>query len=145
MKIALLIMLAVVAAGCIQLALSEQEKITELEALGIDPACVGSKTPVASMAGNLFFGFGDLENGQAGLFTLDLLTWPISILWAPWIAYDQAKILNQKETLDYLYATTEGRAWLDGVRAGTIDPKKTRSPRQIWIEDIWATRTEPDF
>ena len=133
MKHALLILLAVLLlflTGCQTLTMSEQEKVGELKALGVDPESQGSRGPWATAFGNVFLGMGNLANGQAGLFAVDLMTWPVSILWSPAVGYNQAHVLNQKETVDYFYETRGGRAHIAAIRRGVINPK-TPSPLQM--------------
>jgi hypothetical protein len=127
--VAVVVVFTAIAGGCATLTPSEEERVADLQSIGVDPECEGHRSPSGAAVGNIFFGIGDLTNGQGGLFAVDFLLWPLSIAWAPTIGCGQAHVLNQKETVDYLFNTREGAAHLAAIRAGSI-PVDAMSPRR---------------
>jgi hypothetical protein len=105
--------------GCVSLSRSEKEDLRVLRDAGFSQT--EEKVKSAPLAGslNLFFGAGNfyLATGtdESELWLvgfLDLLTWPISILWAiPQGALD-AITINKKETVYYYMKTERGRTEL---------------------------------
>lgn len=112
-KFALLFIL--ILSSCVSLTRQEQNKLAELRSYGITvdtPAddWKAPASPAAAAALNLLPGFGDfyLASGEAGDSSfylygfLNLLTWPISVLWGiPEGAID-ANTINKRELI-YFY------------------------------------------
>lgn len=112
-KIVLLLIL--ILSSCVSLTRQEQNKLAELRSYGITvdtPAddWKAPANPAAAAALNLLPGFGDfyLASGEAGDSSfylygfLNLLTWPISVLWGiPEGAID-ANTINKRELI-YFY------------------------------------------
>ena len=63
-------------------------------------ALVKEKSPSLGAALGLVWGGGSFYTRQYELGLLDALTWPISILWDPFIGYMGAKRINDEATVD---------------------------------------------
>lgn len=63
---------------------------------------VREKDPTAAAALNVLPGIGDFYNGNIGYGIINLLTWPVSILWAPVGGANGAKEVNYFATKAYV-------------------------------------------
>ena len=61
---------------------------------------VQEKNPATATALGFFIGLGAFYTDQPALGVIDLLTWPISILWEPWIVPAEANKINYNATKD---------------------------------------------
>ncbi len=103
--------------GCLSLSPSQQRQIDRMEAQGMDVDYPENRvSPNAVSAMNVFFGVGNMylaskapkyAGGQIGLGILNLLTWPASVLWAPYQGYADAVTVNRER---YLNEQTYGRS-----------------------------------
>ena len=89
-------------------------------------APVREKSPAAGAGLGLLFGGGSFYTRQYELGVLDALTWPLSILWDPFIGYLGAKRINGQATVD---ACREFR-WQkrQAARAPSEPPEQTPTP-----------------
>lgn len=119
-KIIALILCAGFLAGCVTLRSSERYDYRELEnrlyAVGLESEQTNS--PGLAGALNLLPGIGNAYLSQWGLFVVNLITWPISILWGIPQAVTDAKALNAKDTL-YFYQFGAGKDKLESLEAAS--------------------------
>lgn len=76
-----------------RMVVQECEKIDQV-------ASVKKKNPALAAALGLVFGGGSFYTRQYELGLLDALTWPLSILWDPFIGHLGAKRINDEATVD---------------------------------------------
>ncbi len=78
-KVFCLMMLASMV-SCSSLNSYQKSELKEWQANDIE---VQEKNPSTAAGLNVILGIGDFYNGNIGLGVVNLLTWPVSILWAP--------------------------------------------------------------
>ena len=61
---------------------------------------VVEKKPETATVLGLFIGLGSFYTDEPALGVIDLLTWPFSALWEPWIAPANANKINYEATRD---------------------------------------------
>ena len=97
-----LIAFCVVASGCSDhmYGLRETQKtdLRDWAAAGQD--VVEEKSPQAATVLGFFIGLGAFYTDQPVLGVIDLLFWPASILWEPWLAPGAANKINYQATKD---------------------------------------------
>lgn len=91
----LCVVLSSVVTGCATVSSSQKMDIAEWKAEGV---YVEEKNPNLAAGLNCVLGAGDFYNGNVGYGIANLLTWPLSILWAPVGGYDGALAKNWEET-----------------------------------------------
>lgn len=101
-----LVMAGALVSGCESLTASEKETARDLHHFGIDTE--QEYSPGTALGLNVLPGIGNFYLGQIGYGVLNLLTWPVSILWGVPQAWADAKTLNEKYTVDY-YKTRDGQ------------------------------------
>lgn len=114
----------VVLTGCISLNSSEKATLTELESYGISSTEHKIKQPGVAGILNILPGFGNFylasgtDEGQQWLFGfLNLLLWPVSVVWAiPEGAID-ANTMNKQETIRYYTFDANGKKELERIKA----------------------------
>jgi hypothetical protein len=79
------------ATGCASMTAVQMADYKEMKAGGL---AVQEKNPGAAAALGVLPGGGSFYTRQYGLGVLDLLLWPYSVLWDPFIAYNEAEALN---------------------------------------------------
>ena len=98
--IVLLLILGFVSVGCtdVMYGLRPHQKndIRDWEAAG--QPVVHEKNPATATALGFFFGLGSFYTDEPVLGVVDLLLWPISILWDPLIAPANANKINYEAT-----------------------------------------------
>lgn len=105
--------------SCVGLRRADQRRLTELRGLGIHATEQGQSSPLAAGALNLLPGFGNFylgattEHGPQFAFGfINLVTWPLSVVWGiPQAAID-SNTLNKLATIDYYYHSPMGQAEL---------------------------------
>ena len=65
--------------GCVSFTEAERQALVEMEAAGVEIETLHSIVPAICMGPLL--GTNRLYNGQIGLFVVDFLFWPASMLW----------------------------------------------------------------
>lgn len=123
MKKLLSLLLALSLIGCVSLRPGEKEMARELQNYGVDLKEYGNKHPgmagglnVLPGAGNFYLAVGTGESDQWAIGFVNLLFWPISILWAiPEGAID-ANTINTRATLDYYKFDRQGKKTLTKLR-----------------------------
>lgn len=110
--------------GCISLSRSEKEDMRVLKSAGIDPAEKIVKHVAVAGLLNILPGFGNFylsiksdEPNQALVGILNLLLWPVSVLWAVAEGATDARTLNRRETVYYYMRTEQGRSELNAALA----------------------------
>lgn len=106
--------------ACVSLSDSERATLYELEQYGAPVPVKTVANPTTAAFLNLLPGIGNfyLACGEGGhliqypIGLVNLLTWPISPIWAFPQAYIDAKTLNKKEAVLYYRQTPEGQAEL---------------------------------
>ncbi|MCD6404191.1 MAG: hypothetical protein J7M19_00005, partial [Planctomycetes bacterium] len=63
---------------------------------------IEEKSPATATVLGFFIGLGSFYTNEPVLGVVDLLTWPVSILWEPWIAPAQANKVNYEAMRDYV-------------------------------------------
>jgi hypothetical protein len=123
-KVRIALIAAVVAfTGCVNVTMSEREVLKDIEYFGLEEEEEYSQGMAMSL--NFLPGVGNFYLGQVGYGVMNLLFWPVSILWGMPQAWIDADALNQKYTVDY-YRT----------RAGMKRAEETLRQRQV-PEDGW--------
>ena len=105
----LLLLLPLLLASCASLSRTERGVIRELQSYGIEKDAIQVKDATAASFLNILPGFGNFyiatgtdEHDEWLYGGLNLITWPVSILWGIPQGYNNASILNQRETA-YFY------------------------------------------
>jgi hypothetical protein len=88
----------------------------QLEAVGVEGNAIQVRNPGTAGVLNLLPGFGNFynalgthESDQWIVGFLNLLTWPLSILWGIPGAAQDAVVINQKETIRFYKYMPEGQ------------------------------------
>jgi uncharacterized protein YceK len=112
--VVLLVMLAM--SGCAAMTQQEKNTMYELQSYGVSSSDVAVKNPGIAAAlnilpgiGNFYLANGTMETDQWTIGALNLLTWPLSILWGIPGAASDATIINKKETVRYYTYTPQGQ------------------------------------
>lgn len=137
-KSALIIIFAFFLGGCASMGSHEKYAYRQIEDVGAP--CKTVAEPGTAAALNLFPGFGDiyLATGEGanssnwGAFALDLLLWPISVVWAIPQGAITANEINKIECIGYYTYTAEGKAELErlkqqhnkSIKSGPIEEPK---------------------
>lgn len=110
--------------GCVSISRTEQIKLRELKSYGIKETEVDKKHPGLAGALNILPGFGNFylaigtdESSQWLYGFLNLLTWPISIIWGVPQAAIDAVAINKKETIYYYTFDNEGKIELEKIKS----------------------------
>ena len=121
-RLVLVCALALALSSCIGLRRADRQDLAELRGLGIGATEQAVTSPLAAGLLNLLPGIGNFylaasadEGPQWGLGLLNLLTWPLSVLWAPAQVAVDANTLNKLATIDHYKHTPIGRREL-GIR-----------------------------
>lgn len=131
MKKIMYIVLLASLGGCVSLSYQEKEQINQLKSQGITvDSALGSYERPASVAGagllnllpgfgNFYLGNGDAPDSMQNLYgVLNLLVWPISIVWAVPQAAVDANTINKRELVRYYLYDKSGKEALR--RAGAV-------------------------
>ena len=126
---------AVTSSGCVSLSQGDEMKLRELRSVGIPLEAVQKKNPGTAGALNLLPGFGNfyLASGtnQSSQWTygfLNLLFWPLSIVWAIPQAATDATAINKMETVYYYSYTNQGKLELEQRKAAMGASASTPTP-----------------
>ncbi len=120
--VSVLIMVALLS-GCASMTKFEADNYRELEDLGAE--CDKVADPGAAAILNVLPGFGDIylasgngaNSSNWGAFVLDLLFWPVSVVWAIPQGGITATNINKKECVGYYHHTTRGKKALKELQA----------------------------
>jgi hypothetical protein len=117
------VLLPLALAACVQLTSQEKVALDRAKASGmpvprevlVDPGTAGALNLLPGI-GNMYIGANTEEKTQWVYGALNLLFWPLSILWGIPEAAIDAKTINEKYTAQY-YLYGEGKAALDAAEA----------------------------
>ena len=84
--------------SCVSITTTQKNDIVESKMSG---TYVEEKNPGLAAGLNVLPGIGDFYNGNVGYGIVNLLTWPLSVLWAPIGGYDGAQVRNWEESRIY--------------------------------------------
>ena len=99
MKMFSIFVVAVLAlSSCASVSTMQKQDIVEAKMNG---TYVEEKNAGLAAGLNVLPGIGDFYNGNVGYGIVNLLTWPLSILWAPIGGYDGALVRNWEESRIY--------------------------------------------
>ncbi len=77
---------------------TQKSDLRAWEDMGVE--YVKEKSPATATTLGFFFGFGAFYTNQPALGIVDIVTWPVSILWEPWIVPAEANKINYEATRD---------------------------------------------
>ena len=92
-----------------------------------DSTLVDEKSPGLGIALGLLPGFGSFYVREPVYGVLNLLTWPLSILWDPISGYNGAKAINYQETL------------------ARMESKKEKEIQQLEIDQVKTSMDDTKF
>jgi len=108
--------LLVVCSGCLSLSRSEREDLRVIREAGFSRTEAGVKSPLLAALLNLLPGIGNFylsagtdEGEMVFVGVMNLLTWPVSILWGVPEAAIDANNINKRETVYHFMRTERGR------------------------------------
>lgn len=109
--------------GCASLSRSDEITLRELKASGISSTDIKVKSPALAGSlnilpgiGNFYLAAGTNESGQWLYGFLNLLTWPISVLWGIPEAAVDANTINKQETVYYYTFDPTGKRELENIK-----------------------------
>ena len=121
----------VVLSGCVSLSRTDKENLRTIRDAGLGITDESVKSPLAAGflnvlpgVGNFYLSYGTEEPEQVLVGFINLLFWPVSILWGIPEAAVDANTLNKRETIYYYYRTDAGREKLQAA----IDRTKAMPP-----------------
>ncbi len=134
-------MLSTILQGCVSFRTYQQREYTQLEhelnAAGLSTRQV--KNPKKAGLLNILPGIGNTYLGQWGMFAVNLITWPFSIVWGIPQAMIDAENINKKETL-YWYTFGPGKQQLLSIKRESdvehATQKETESTLKQNAEDV---------
>ena len=116
-KSLLVILLCLTVSACVSMRPHEEVELRNLEKYGIKSDEHKVKEPGVAAILNILPGFGNFylasgtgESSQWAIGAVNLLFWPISVVWGVPEAAIDATVINKKETLYFYKHTDEGRA-----------------------------------
>ena len=120
MKKVLLVVLRVslltICCGCLSLSRSEREDLRVIREAGFSRTEEGIKSPLLAALlnflpgiGNFYLASGTDESEMVLTGVLNLLTWPVSVLWGVPEAAIDANTINKRETVYHFMRTEKGR------------------------------------
>jgi hypothetical protein len=111
------------AVSCTTLSRTEKSMLRELESYGVREHEI-TKHPLAAGALNILPGFGNFylaigteESGHWLYGLLNLLTWPLSVLWGVPEAAIDAIAINKRETVYYYTYDPNGKKEFERLKA----------------------------
>jgi hypothetical protein len=88
-------LIAALLPGCSSLNTIQESDYMKMQAEGI---LVEEKNPTLAACLGFLPGCGSFYTGNYVLGAVDLVTWPVSILWDPIAGYNQARVMNYQST-----------------------------------------------
>ncbi len=85
--------------SCASMTAKQEKEMAGWEAQKLD---VKAKSPVKAAFLNILPGCGDFYNGHVAYGLGSVMTWPLSMLWAPFGGASGAKLANYYATRDYV-------------------------------------------
>ncbi len=116
LAVSLLCVILFASTACESLSRADHAHLREIQAAGLDVDAPGVKSPTTAGVLNLLPGIGNFylasgtdASGQWIYGTLNLLMWPLSVVWGiPQAAID-ARTINQREAVYYYRYDPRGR------------------------------------
>ena len=115
----IIICYSLLSASCVSISRSDEQTLRELNSYGIRSTEIQKKNPGAAGALNILPGFGNFylaydtdESSQWAFGFLNLLVWPLSIIWSVPEAAIDATTINKKETVYYYTYDNKAKAEL---------------------------------
>lgn len=138
-KVILAVTLASVMAGCATPLNSSQK--SDMQFYQSKGYVVEEKNPATAAGLGLLPGFGSFYVRQYGAGIVNLLLWPVSILWDPFSGYDGATAINYFATKDSVKRkqNREMKALEDRVTLGQIT-----TPDYVKARNAIAEKYQPD-
>jgi len=146
MRNALVVVLSVLLAasffGCATLSGNDKAKLEEVKACGLSVPHEELKSPGAAGALNILPGFGNFylasgtdEGSQWAIGFVNLLTWPISVVWGIPEAAIDADVINKKNSV-YYYTYKQGK---DELKTCQVKLEKDKMPESETITSNKST------
>jgi len=124
MMLGLACVLMLVCVGCVNLSRAEKEDLRVITDAGLGKTDQQVKSSLAAGflnvlpgVGNFYLSYGTDESEQVLVGFMNLLFWPVSVLWGIPEAAIDANSLNKRETVWYYMRTERGRAELEAALA----------------------------
>ena len=122
--IAMVLLLGTLATGCISMGPSDREMLAQLQSYGARIPENQLKSPVAAGAlnvlpgiGNFYLAVGAGQSNQWIFGILNLVTWPVSILWGIPEAAIDAQTINKLDTVSYYRYNPLGKKKFQELKA----------------------------
>jgi len=146
MRNALVVVLSVLLAasffGCATLSGNDKAKLEEVKACGLSVPHEELKSPGAAGFLNILPGFGNFylasgtdEGSQWAIGFVNLLTWPISVVWGIPEAAIDADVINKKNSV-YYYTYKQGK---DELKTCQVKLEKDKMPESETITSNKST------
>ncbi|MQX51643.1 hypothetical protein [Alcanivorax sediminis] len=127
--LAAVLIAACVLQGCTSLGRADEVRLRELNAVGIQDTDVKVKHPGLAAGLNILPGFGNFylaagtnESAQWTYGFLNLLLWPVSVVWGVPEAAIDANTINKKETVYYYTYDPMGKKELKELQVQFEEP-----------------------
>lgn len=138
MVVALALLLLMNTTACVSMRPADNENLRDLQQYGIKQEEQAIKNPGVAGALNVLPGFGNFylatgtdESSQWAIGFLNLLAWPISVVWGIPEAAIDASTINKKETVYYYMHTAEGKKALENRKATYL----SSTPQESDVKD----------
>ncbi len=113
--------------NCVSTSRFEKDFSYQLEQCGINktehaiksPGCAGALNILPGV-GNFYLAAGSGEGSMWAIGFLNLLTWPLSIIWAVPEAAIDAEAINERETIRYYQFNGNGKKKLEECKKGDL-------------------------
>ena len=109
-------MLCVILSGCASMSRADRAAFREIQGLGLDTEAGALKSPTLAACldigpgiGNFYLASGTDQTGQWVYGILNLLFWPISVIWAVPEGAIDANTINKMETIYYYRFDPQGK------------------------------------
>lgn len=122
-KYTLVLSLVFFSTACVSTNKQERVVLKELKSYGIpsdsekvkDPALAGALNVLPGF-GNFYLAYGSDESAQWPIGMVNLLLWPISVVWGVPMAAVDANTMNKKETAYYYQYDKNGKVEMEKLR-----------------------------
>jgi hypothetical protein len=111
-----LVIAILVSYGCVNMSRGDRESYREIQGLGLDTDVGRIKSPLTAALLNLLPGIGNFylaggtDQGSQWVYgILNLLFWPLSVVWAVPEAAIDAETINKLETIYYYRYDPQGK------------------------------------
>lgn len=122
-KISVLVAAVLAMSSCVSITTMQKQDIVDAK---INGTYIEEKNPGLAAGLNVLPGIGDFYNGNVGYGIINLLTWPLSILWAPVGGHDGAMVRNWEESR--IYAARKSMTPATPATPAPLAPAETVAP-----------------